>query len=112
MKWLTEDALLRCDHVMGIVKIAPSQTLVTIEGRQVLVANDPEGKQIAGCPNAAPPMRPCLNTLAVREGYSGLLRIEDRAICLDTVTGRTDGTPPGVVDYTVAKPGQELVDES
>jgi hypothetical protein len=109
MKWLTEDALLRCDHIKGIVKIAPSQNLVTIEGQAVLVATDPAGKVIAGCPNAALPSRPCLNTLAVRSGYSELLRIEERAVCLDTITGRTDGTPPGVVDYTVARPGQTLV---
>ena len=37
MKWLTQDALLRCDHVMGIVQIVPTQKLVTIESRAVLV---------------------------------------------------------------------------
>ena len=111
MKWLTQDALLRCDHVMGIVQIVPSQKLVTIEGRAVLVAKDPEGRPIAGCPNAAPPMYPCTMTLPVIKGYSDLLRIDGRAICLDTVTGRTNGNPPGVVDYTVAQPGQILVTE-
>jgi hypothetical protein len=111
MKWITQDALVRCDHVMGIVQIVPSQNWVTIESRAVLVAKDPEGRPIAGCPNAAPPMRPCLTTLVVREGYSDLLRIDGRAVCLDTITGRTDGSPPGVVDYTVASPGQILVTE-
>jgi hypothetical protein len=57
-------------------------------------------------------MRPCLTTLAVNKGYSDLLRIDGRAVCLDTVTGRTDGTPPGVVDYVVATPGQPFVGES
>jgi hypothetical protein len=112
MKWLTQDAVLRCDHVLGIVQLVHSQQWVTIENRAVLVAIDPEGRSIAGCPNAAPPMYPCLITLVVREGYSDLLRIDGRAICLDTVTGKTNGNPPGVVDYTVASPGQIIVTEN
>jgi hypothetical protein len=111
LRWLTQDALLRCDHVMGIVKITPGQNLVSIAGRAVLVAHDPVGKAIAGCPNAALPARPCLTTLPVREGYSDFITVQGKAVCLDTLTGRTDGTPPGVVDYTVARPGQEVVSE-
>jgi hypothetical protein len=111
LKWLTEDARLQCDHVMGRVQIAPSQDLVTIAGRAVLVAPDPLSKGIIGCPNAALPARPCLTTLAVRKGYSDFITVEGKSVCLDTVTGRTDGTPPGVVDYTVSRPGQEMVSE-
>jgi hypothetical protein len=111
MKWLTQDAVLRCDHVLGIVQLVHSQSWVTIESRAVLVATDPEGRSIAGCPNAAPPMYPCTMTLPVIKGYSDLLRIDGKTICLDTVTGRTNGNPPGVVDYTVASPGQIFVAE-
>ena len=111
MKWLTQDAVVRCDHVLGIVQLVPSQKWVTIESRPVLVATDPEGRPINGCPNAAPPSLPCLITLVVREGYSDLLHIDGKAICLDNLTGKTNGTPPGVVDYTVASPGQILVTE-
>jgi hypothetical protein len=111
MKWLTEDALLHCDHSLGIVQIAPSQDLVRISGRAVLVFPDPVGKPIVGCPNSAIPSHPCLTTLVVSAGYSDLIRIEGRAVCLDKITGWTDGTPPGVVTYTVANPGQDLVDE-
>ena len=45
----------------------------------------------------------------MQEGYSDLLRVEGRRICLETVTGLTDGTPPGTVLYEVRDPGQDVV---
>ncbi len=112
MRWLTEDAVLLCTHITGQVGIQPTQTLVRIAGRRVLVAIDPEGKGISACSNAAPPLKPCLTTLRVERGYSDLIRIEGRPVCLDTVTGKTDGTPPGTVYYNVHEPGQQLVTET
>jgi hypothetical protein len=111
MKFLTEDAVLVCKHELGKVDIDNSQDFVTIEGRTVLVDNDPEGKKIKGCPNIGVTIKPCQHTLKVEQGYSAFITIEGKKVCLDTVTGLTDGTPPGVVKYKVNKPGQELVDE-
>jgi hypothetical protein len=112
MKWLTEDAVINCKHELGIVHLLlPLQDLVTIEGRKVLVQNDPEGKPITGCPNIGATIKPCTRTLGVETGYSPFLRIDGRSICLDTVTGLTNGTPPGIVKYVVRRPGQELVEE-
>jgi len=112
VKVLTEDALLVCAHVLGTVGIQPTQDLVTIEGRCVLVENDPEGRPITACPNIGATIKPCQLTLKVREGYSDLVRIDGRRMCLDTVTGLTDGTPPGTVKYKVRDPGQNLVSEA
>lgn len=111
MYLLTEDAELACKHDLGKVKIEPSQSLVTIEKRKVLVEKDPEGKSISGCPNVGVTIKPCTTTLGVRTGYSDFLRINGRRVCLETVTGLTDGTPPGVVEYNVRKAGQSLVSE-
>jgi hypothetical protein len=111
MQLLTEDALVVCTHELGIVKIITSQSLVTIRGRKVLVEIDPQGRAIAGCPNVGPGIKACLTTLVVKQGYSDLLRIDGRRVCLDTVTGLTDGTPPGTVKYKVNNPGQKLVRE-
>ena len=111
MNWLTEDARLLCTHKTGVVAIAATQSLVTIEGRRVLVDADPERKSIGGCSNIGPTIKPCTLTLRVEEGYSDLIRIDGNAVCLDTVTGKTDGTPPGTVYYNVARPGQDLVIE-
>jgi hypothetical protein len=112
MRLLTEDAVLVCLHEKGRVNIVGTQDLVTVEGRKVLVETDPEGRPIAGCPMYGPAIRPCQTTLKVDDGYSDLLRAEERRICLDTVNGLTDGTPPGVVEYKVRHPGQELVTEA
>jgi hypothetical protein len=112
MRWLTLDAILMCDHVPGKVDMAASQSLVTVEGRSVLVETDPEGRPIKGCPNVGAAIKPCVRTLEVREGYSELLRIDGKRVCLDTVSGLTDGTPPGVVRYKVHDAGQNLVAET
>jgi hypothetical protein len=110
MRALTEDALLLCDHG-GTVHLAARQSWVTIDQRRVLVANDPESRSISGCPNQNTflALAPCTNTLPVTHGYSSFLRIDGHAVCLDTVTGLTNGTPPGTVKYTVKNPGQTLV---
>ncbi|HEU5368570.1 MAG TPA: hypothetical protein VFU69_08905 [Ktedonobacterales bacterium] len=112
MKWLTEDALLTCDHVLGTVVVPPGQDLVTINHRRVLVQADPMGKSIRNCPNLGPSIKPCRKTLTVQQGYSGFIRIVGKPVCLDTIVGMTDGTPPGTVHYRVRRPGQELVEES
>lgn len=107
---LTEDAKLFCKHGPGKVSIRATQGLVMIGGRKVLVEKDPEGRPISGCPSTVP-FKPCLTTLVVQKGYSHFIRVEGRRICLDTVTGFTDGTPPGVVKYEVRSAGQPFVSE-
>jgi hypothetical protein len=111
MLLLTEDALLVCQHELGKVGIEPTQDLVKVTGRRVLVEPNPEGRSISGCPNLGATIKPCLNTLAVRTGYSEWIRIEGQPVCLDSVVGFTDGTPPGVVEYQVRSAGQEFVEE-
>jgi hypothetical protein len=111
MLWLTEDATLVCAHELGQVQNVPTQNVVTIENRRVLVATDPEGKAIKGCPNVGAAIKPCLTTLKVAVGYSPFLTVEDHRICLDSVTGFTDGTPPMTVKYKVRHAGQPFVGE-
>lgn len=113
MRLLTDRAVLVCAHETGLVGIAASQGLVTIGGQPVLVKPDPAGKPIVGCVNANPPagIKPCTSTLAVQQGYSDFVRIDGRAVCLDTVEGLTDGTPPGSHKYKVRRPGQDFVSE-
>ncbi len=112
MKLLTEEAVLRCDHKTGHVVNQLSQSLVTIAGKRVMVEKDPEGRTILMCNNISANNKPCTLTLAVQQGYSDLLSVMGKRICLDTVTGKTDGTLPGTVDYTVSAPGQTLVSEA
>lgn len=108
MELLNEDADLRCAHDMGRVSIRPGQDWVRVNTRRLLIERDPEARPIAGCPNAGPTIKPCTATLAVETGYSSFVRISGRRVCLDTVTGLTDGTPPGTVKYNVRDSGQHL----
>lgn len=111
MKLLNLKAVLHCDHQSGLVGLVAQQQFVRIAGSPVLVEADPAQRPIAGCPNVGPTIKPCTSTLAVQQGYSGLLRIGGRRICLDGVTGLTDGTPPGTVKYQVRYAGQDFVAE-
>ena len=112
MLWLTEDAALVCKHENGRVHLAAGQNIVMIGGRRVLIELDPEHKPITGCPNVGAAIKPCTLTLAVAEGYSDFLKIDGRRVCLETVSGLTDGTPPGIVKYEVRSPGQSFVQEA
>jgi len=107
---ITEDALIVCAHELGEVGLKPLQDWVTINGRKVLVDNDPEGRPISKCPNIGIAIKPCQTTLRVEKGYSEFIRVDGRRLCLDTVQGKTDGTPPGVVIYHVRQPGQDFVE--
>jgi hypothetical protein len=109
MELLTEDADLRCAHELGKVAVVTSQDWVRVDGRRILVRDNPEGRAISGCPNYGPTIKPCTTTLAVQSGYSEFIRIDGNAVCLDTVTGLTDGTPPGTVKYLVHHSGQDFV---
>jgi hypothetical protein len=111
MLFLTEDARLVCTHEPGRVDTVGTQDLVTVERRKVLVDSDPEQRPISGCPNIGPGLTPCTTTLDVRVGYSGFLRILGKRICLITVTGFTNGSPPGGARYEVRQAGQSFVSE-
>jgi len=110
MQWITEDAKLVCKHG-GSVGNVPSQSWVTVEGRRVLIEPDPEGRRIHLCPNIGATIKPCGQTLKVKSGYSPFITVDGKPVCLDSIRGLTDGTPPGMVEYEVKRPGQALVTE-
>ncbi len=112
MKLLTLEAKLVCKHVTGVIQFPTHhQDLVRISGHPVLVENDPQAKMIAGCANIGLTIKPCTLTVNVEKGYSEFISIQGRKVCLETITGLTDGTPPGSVKYIVQLPGQDFVSE-
>ncbi len=113
MKMLTVQAKVICKHVTGVVvDLLASQDMVHIRNEPVLVEHDPEGKTILGCANVSLTIKPCTTTLRVQQGYSSFIYINGHRVCLDAVSGLTDGTPPGVVKYVVADPAQHFVEGS
>ena len=111
MLLMTLDSVVVCTHKLGRVDLIATQNFVRVEGRPVLVAINPENRPISGCPMTGPGVKPCTLTLKVQRGYSQFMKIEGNRICLDTVRGFTDGTPPGAVEYVVRWPGQNFVSE-
>lgn len=109
--WLTDAADVRCSHKVGKSPQQASQTWLTVDGRPVLVAPDPVGRPIAGCPNIGVSIKPCTSTLAIRSGQSSFIRIDGRPIVRADLSGYTDGTPPGQVTYDVLDAAQILVGE-
>jgi hypothetical protein len=113
MLLLTEDARLFCLHGPGgRVQIRATQDLLTIEKRRVLVETDPERQPITGCPMPPLAQRPCFSTLSVETGYSEWITVCGRRVCLDAITGVTDGDPIGTIHYVVRDPGQSFVSEA
>jgi hypothetical protein len=111
-KLLTTTAVIICDHGSGRVIIANLvQHFVSINGNKVLVEGDPvlnpkiagsTPKVIVGCSNIGTTIKPCLLTLTLEpKGLSDFIKIDGKKVCLETVTGVTDGTPPSAVKYKV-----------
>ncbi|MBN1983468.1 MAG: hypothetical protein JW795_18165 [Chitinivibrionales bacterium] len=109
--FVVEQALLRCNHKTGTVSIQASQSFVFIKGQKVLVEPDTLHRPISLCNNVGINIKPCTSTVTVSDGYSPFIRIGGRRVCLDTITGLTDGTVPGTVHYSVVNPGQSFVRE-
>lgn len=111
MLWLTENAILVCTHETGVVINTTTQNFVTINHKRVLIENNPENRTIVGCPNIGVGIKPCTTTLKVNQGYSNFVRIKGYRVCLSTIIGLTDGTPPGIVAYKVRSAGQNMIRE-
>ena len=109
---LTDQAVLVCNHQTGIVTNQPSQHLVTIAGRPILVDNDPVNREITGCTFSETTISPCTLTTSVTSGYSELIRINGHRICLKPLTGLTNWAGAYAVQYKVRIPGQDLLVES
>ena len=89
--------------------IPAGRRFVRIDGQYALVKGDPELQPIVGCANAGFTIKPCNITLK-GQGYSAFVRIGGQPVCLDTLSGLTDGTPPGIVRYTVVDARQHFVE--
>lgn len=107
---LTQLGLVTCDHATGVVTLQSSQSFVRVAGGLVLVGNNPSNQPIAGCSNLAPTIKPCTRTINVEDGKSSLVYIGGKPVCMDTIVGGTDGTPPSATKYRVRFAGQVFVD--
>ena len=108
MRWLTLNGTVKCGHGGGVALTALQQWL-TIEGVPVLVVPDPVGRAISSCPNVSTNLLPCTVTGSITLGTSNYVRIDGRAVVLDTLIGVTNSAPPS--QYSVTRAGQAFVEE-
>ncbi|MEV8630888.1 hypothetical protein AB0395_04455 [Streptosporangium sp. NPDC051023] len=103
---LTTGASIGCGHG-GTVQVVPGQRTLTVAGAPVLVAGDLEGKPITHCVPTAPGAVPCTAVASVIGGSATTLSVGGHPALLDTLSGLTNGSPPGVL--TVLTPGQTVL---
>ncbi len=105
---LTTGASIVCIHG-GRVTLTPRQATVTVQGAPVLRETDILGAPIIGCAQPpSPGTKPCTSVVSVLPGGSApTVSAGGLPVHLDTLSGITDGVPPGTV--MVVSPGQTTV---
>lgn len=105
---VTSSARIVCAHG-GQVTLIPKQATVTVQGAPVMRETDIIGSPIVGC--AQPPSvssKPCTVVVSVLPGGSApTVTAGGMPVHLDTLSGITDGVPPGTV--MVVSAGQATV---
>lgn len=106
---LTAAATIQCSHG-GRVQAIPGQQKVTAGGSPVLCEPDLVGAPIAGCAQpASTTTKPCTTLVSTLPGSTSLrISVGGRNVYLATLSGITDGVPPGSV--MVASAGQMTAD--
>lgn len=105
---VTTNATIMCVHG-GRVMLTPRQMKVQIQSGSVLCVPDLVGAPIVGCAQPpSPGSKPCTAVVATPSGFSPTVLVGGRPVYLATLTGITDGVPPGAIQVTA--PGQTVVE--
>lgn len=105
---VTAAATITCIHG-GQVTLIPKQQQVTIQGAPVLCEGDLVGAPIIGCAQPpSPATKPCTMVASTLPGGTSLkVQVAGRPAHIATLSGLTDGVPPGAI--MVVNPGQVAV---
>lgn len=105
---VTSNATILCAHG-GRVALIPRQMQVTIKGGSVLCEPDLVGAPIAGCAQPpSPSTKPCTMVASTLPGSTSMkVMVGGRPPYVATLSGLTDGVPPGAI--MVVDPGQTSV---
>jgi hypothetical protein len=106
---VTSNATILCIHG-GQVILVPRQAQVTIQGGSVMCEPDLVGSVIVGCAQPpSPGTKPCTTVVSTLPGSASLtVSVGGRPAYVATLSGLTDGVPPGTI--MVASPGQTQVE--
>jgi hypothetical protein len=105
---LTTNGTVLCSHG-GRVTLIPRQTQVQATSGQVLCEPDLVGAPIVGCPVApSPGSKPCTTVVSTLPGSTSLkVVVGGRPAYTASVSGLTDGVPPGSI--MVVDPGAPTI---
>jgi hypothetical protein len=105
---VTSNASIMCIHG-GQVTLIPKQSQVVIQGGAVLCEPDLAGAPIIGCLQPpSPATKPCTTVVSTLPGSTSLkVMVGGRPAYVATLSGITDGVPPGAL--IVTSPGQTVV---
>ncbi|MET8308603.1 MULTISPECIES: hypothetical protein [unclassified Micromonospora] len=72
------------------------QTKLTVGGAEVVRLDGISGKSVAGCTIATSNSTKQCNTVTSATGAAGKLKVGNVAVALDSLSGATDGSSPGL----------------
>jgi hypothetical protein len=104
---VNSNAAIMCPHG-GRVMIVPRQSQILVQGGPALCEPDLVGAPIVGCAQApSPTTKPCTTVISTLPGSSSpRVLVGGRPVYLSTLSGLTDGVPPGVIQ--VVDPGSTV----
>jgi hypothetical protein len=105
---INASAQIMCIHG-GQLMLAPKQTKVLVGGAPALGIMDVAATPIVGCPQIGLGIKPCTMLISAIPGVSTSpkVMVMGQPALVQTITGLTDGVPPGTV--ICASPGQMTV---
>jgi hypothetical protein len=105
---VTANATITCVHG-GQVMLTPRQAKLFAQGGAALCEPDLVGCPVVGCAQPpSPGTKPCTAVISTFPGSATpRLTVQGRPVYLQTLTGLTDGVPPGAI--MCVNPGQTIV---
>lgn len=112
---ITEKSSIVCAHV-GTLKLAATQSKLTVAGAKVMVTGDLAGAPVSGCATVPDPNTSTLKCLAVASEEGGVatkLKVAGKGVLLESVKGKTNGTVGGTPQtWSVQNAGQSKLKAS
>ncbi|MBU2670217.1 hypothetical protein KOI35_42625 [Actinoplanes bogorensis] len=107
---LNADAKIGCGHG-GSVRISAGQDKLVAGGAAVLIDGDLDGATVSGCGTTqSSSTSQCKSVSSVIGGTAAKLTAGGSKVLLETVSGLTDGVPPGTL--VVQSAGQTILQAS